>query len=311
LFRVGRVVVITYGVYQCGYQSGLADAINDPLEVSQTLMQVVLKAQNATGESTDAEMKRRSRLVGKRVVASGRDYCAQKQRAAELIFNQSSNEEESVPLQEEVEKWRRPVYMLQHHEWSFIVIDAPSVNAFVHDLQPGKIFIHQGLFERVSPTDDELALILCHELSHLIHAHGTASADITLFVSIVQLALFSLVDPSGLLPFLFDIMVKQFGNIFEKVYSREFEEEADLTGIEICALACFDTKNACQVFGRLNGDGGDNSATEWNSTHPSSSRRMLYLQEASLLHNPEAHGVKCEQMKSFLIEMRKLLGRGL
>ena len=40
LLRIGRVVGISYGIYQCGYQTGLSTVINDPVGTNETLMQV-------------------------------------------------------------------------------------------------------------------------------------------------------------------------------------------------------------------------------------------------------------------------------
>ena len=170
---------------------------------------------------------------------------------------------------------------------------------------PGKVFIHEGLFTEVKPTDDELALILCHELSHIIHQHGQSRTEMTMLLSILQLVLFSFVDPSGALPFVFDMALKYFGTGLENMYSRENETEADLTGIEIASLACFETREAHGVFGRLSG--GDHY---WNSTHPSGESRVAYLLEASGVHNPEALGDKCKKMKGFLEDVKGLLKGG-
>jgi hypothetical protein len=309
LFRAGRIVVISYGIYQCGYQAGLSDVINDPVGTNKTLMQMVYQTQGATGESKDAVMKRRSRVVGKRVLAACKDYCMQK-----YIVAHSNAQEHGVALSdcEDVVKWKTAVENLRSHEWSFVVINAPSVNAFVNHLMPGKVFIHEGLFREVRPTDDELALILSHELSHLIHQHGQSRTELSVFISIMQLVLFSFVDPSGVLPFVFDVVVKKFGTGMENFYSRENETEADLTGIEIAALGCFDTKKAHEVFGRLGG--GDEEhyvSASWNSTHPSGQSRVEYLLEASGVHNPEALGDKCKKMKGFLDDVKVMLKGGV
>jgi len=57
-------------------------------------------------------------------------------------------------------------------DWHYIVTTAPDVNAFVTDLCPHRIFVHEGLLKECTPTDDELALILGHEISHLIYGHS-------------------------------------------------------------------------------------------------------------------------------------------
>lgn len=257
---------------------------------------MVYQTQGATGESKNAVMKKRSRVVGKRILASCKDYCRDKYIKAHNAKQAGKGDEE------EVEKWKVALERLRSHEWSFIVIDAPTVNAFVNHLLPGKVFIHEGLFENVKPTDDELALILSHEFSHIIHQHGQSRNEMTMFISIIQLVLFSFVDPSGVLPFFFDIVLKNFGTGMENFYSRDHETEADLTGIEIAAHACYETRESHAVFGRLSE--GDHY---WNSTHPSGESRVAYLLEASGVHNPEVLGDKCKKMKGFLEEVKGLL----
>lgn len=263
---------------------------------------MVYKTQGATGECKDPVMKKRSRVVGKRVLIACKEYCRQK--CIQANHDNIHGGELSDP--EEKEKWHTALKRLRSHEWTFVVINAPSVNAFVNHLLPGKVFIHEGLFTNVKPTDDELALILSHELSHLIHQHGQSRTEMNMFISIMQLVLFSLIDPSGALPFIFDLAIKQFGTGMENFYSRENETEADLTGIEIAALACYETREAHEVFNRLS-----EGEHYWNSTHPSGESRVAYLLEASGIHNPEALGDKCKKMKGFLEDVKGLLKGGI
>lgn len=306
--RAFRIVGLSIGIYQCGYQSGIADTINDPKGMSEKILKGVLEGNEATGESDNMLMKRQCRHVGKRVLISCKDYCLQK-----LLEEQAkaAKKEEELTLEDnnsnanEVEKWKQAIDILRRHDWTFIVIDASSANAFVNRLQPGKVFVHEGLFHKLKPSDDELALILSHELAHVIHQHADDSSTMNYMLSIVQLALFSLVDPTGLTPFLFDVLLKNIGSGMENFYSREHETEADLTGIEIAAHACFDTKSASEVFARLS---DFDESSDWNSTHPNGVSRTNSMREASVYFNPEALGDKCKKMKGLLQDMKDLLG---
>jgi len=55
--------------------------------------------------------------------------------------------------------------------WSYVLISSPIPNAFVSAMLPQKIFVTTGLFDKFVKNDDELAMILGHEVSHLIEAH--------------------------------------------------------------------------------------------------------------------------------------------
>ncbi|MCU7808176.1 MAG: M48 family metalloprotease, partial [Candidatus Thiodiazotropha sp. (ex Semelilucina semeliformis)] len=52
-------------------------------------------------------------------------------------------------------------------EWSMKILDDPeTVNAWA--MAGGKMALYTGLVEKVKPTDDELAQVLAHEISHAL-----------------------------------------------------------------------------------------------------------------------------------------------
>ena len=57
--------------------------------------------------------------------------------------------------------------------WQYILIQSDIPNAFVTEMLPQRVFVTTGLFDKFVNTDDELAMIMGHEISHLIHGHGT------------------------------------------------------------------------------------------------------------------------------------------
>jgi Zn-dependent protease with chaperone function len=44
------------------------------------------------------------------------------------------------------------------------VTNSSNVNGYVTALCPRRVFITQGLFKKLEPTDDELAFLIGHEL---------------------------------------------------------------------------------------------------------------------------------------------------
>jgi len=166
-----------------------------------------------------------------------------------------SKTEVNVQLTEcdqEVERWEHVQKKLRTSDsWSYVVTDSNEVNAFVSDLLPRRIFINKGLFDTVVPTDDELALVLGHEISHLILGHVPDNMQFEAFLIGFQLLLFSFVDPTGILTFAFDSMVSQIRVFLSASRSRECELEADALGVIIAGRACFNVERGINVMSKL------------------------------------------------------------
>src|SRR5262249_9690294 len=61
---------------------------------------------------------------------------------------------------------KQPVY-----EYSFTPVNLKEINAFA--LPGGPMFVHRGMFDAAA-TEDEVAGVMAHELSHVLLRHGTA-----------------------------------------------------------------------------------------------------------------------------------------
>src|SRR6185436_5953262 len=67
---------------------------------------------------------------------------------------------QAIKVRPETEKW----------EWSVEVIDEPdTVNAWC--MAGGRMAVYTGLLQKVMPTDDELAQVMGHEISHALANH--------------------------------------------------------------------------------------------------------------------------------------------
>ena len=82
--------------------------------------------------------------------------------------------------------------------WRVVVLDSPLPNAFVTESFPRRVFVCRGLLEQVSPTDEELAMVVGHEIAHLIHGHVGRRVMSTMFLNSLQLVLLALLDPTGI-----------------------------------------------------------------------------------------------------------------
>jgi predicted Zn-dependent protease len=153
--------------------------------------------------------------------------------------------------------------------WEVKVFESKEVNAFA--LPGGHIGVYTGLL-KVATTQDQLAAVLGHEVSHVLAHHSAEryseqmAADLgTSVVSIV-----TGVD-SQLLGGAAGLVLLRF--------SRTQESEADLLGLDLMSRAGFDPHAAVALWQNMEKAAGSNKPPELLSTHPSDERRIQQLQE--------------------------------
>lgn len=153
-------------------------------------------------------------------------------------------------------------------EYSFKVVEGKEINAFA--LPGGHVYVFTGI-RKVAQTDDELAAILAHEITHAEEHHyakqyGKASKRglllnvLTLAVGMPNVAQQAL----GLL----DLAMTQ-------KYSRTQETEADLAGMKRMSRAGFNPSAMVTLLERLaKEDQSDGTLDHWFGDHPDSGRRI-------------------------------------
>jgi predicted Zn-dependent protease len=117
---------------------------------------------------------------------------------------------------------------------SFRVIDSDEVNAFT--LPGGYIFIDIALI-RLSANEAQLASALAHELGHAAARHATRQASRNQLVGLSSLPLGALGGWRGLAG---SQVARAFLPIASLKFSRAFETEADLLGVQYLWKAGYD-----------------------------------------------------------------------
>ena len=166
----------------------------------------------------------------------------------------------------------------QDWEWSVKVIDDPkTVNAWC--MAGGKMAVYTGLIQQIKPTDDELAQVMGHEISHALakHSQEKMSRALALQVGLGALAITqSNSQYAGL-----TLTGAQAAAVvaLELPNSRTAESEADRIGIELAAKAGYDPHAAVTLWEKMATVGGGNgkSRTDFLSTHPAPVKRMETL----------------------------------
>jgi len=139
----------------------------------------------------------------------------------------------------------------------------------------------------VVETDDHLAMLLGHELAHVVHGHTSKSVNLAAKTKGLQLVFLSVLDPTGLFTLLIEVLMGSalhYGVSLPN--SRHNELEADATGLRITARALYDPHEASVFFERMSAFSeatGQKASPSWTSTHPKHEDRIAALrkQEAS------------------------------
>ncbi|MBZ0114465.1 MAG: M48 family metallopeptidase [Thermoanaerobaculia bacterium] len=152
---------------------------------------------------------------------------------------------------------------------TFFVVDMREPNAFA--LPGGQVFVTRGMLE-LDLSDDQLAGLLGHEISHVTLSHGTKmQRRATLLNILSQAAMVGVVvaadsiggerapegvplgrNPDQISPgarvqgALAATMI--LGELLMRGYSREFEDQADSEGQRLAAAAGFDPLGAADLF---------------------------------------------------------------
>ncbi|MGK5089678.1 M48 family metallopeptidase [Bdellovibrionota bacterium FG-2] len=156
--------------------------------------------------------------------------------------------------------------------WEVVVFEDKNANAFA--LPGGKIGVHTGIF-KVAQSPDQLAVVLAHEVGHVIARHGAERVSETLAVQGGLSALGMVTKDKDLLLGLLGVGA-QYGILLP--HSRTQESEADLIGLDLMARAGFDPRASITLWQNMDKEAGGKSPPEFLSTHPSSPSRIENMQ---------------------------------
>ncbi len=167
-------------------------------------------------------------------------------------------------------------------QWEFYLLESPQINAFC--LPGGKVFVYTGLMQIIA-NDDELAVVLSHEIAHAILRHGAERLSMQQLQQIGGSFLGMIVNATA--PG-YDGLFSQAYNLGSNVgvmlpFSRSHELEADEVGIILMQKAGYNPRAALTFWEKMTQSSKSNS-TDFFSTHPSDSKRIEALQK--ILENP-------------------------
>ncbi|GAD04628.1 Zn-dependent protease with chaperone function PA4632 [Porphyromonas crevioricanis JCM 15906] len=163
-------------------------------------------------------------------------------------------------------------------QWEFNTIESEQVNAFC--MPGGKIVVYTGLLQLVG-SDDELAAVVGHEVSHAVAKHSNERISQEMLRQLGgQIIGVAASKQSQLL----QAVVGQAYGLGSQLlvalpYSRKQEYEADKMGQVFMTISGYDPQAAISFWRKMarSGQGGQN--WEILSTHPSDVNRIKALEE--------------------------------
>lgn len=164
-------------------------------------------------------------------------------------------------------------------KWEVNVQNSKELNAYC--MPGGKIMVYSGLIEKLNATDDELAAVMGHEISHALREHGRERMSQAYAQQIGLIGLAAVVGVKTKNQNAAAATV-EIGSIVTALAltlpnSREGEREADRMGLELAARAGYDPNAAVSLWQKMGAQGGA-KPPEWMSTHPSDKSRIQDLQ---------------------------------
>ena len=162
-------------------------------------------------------------------------------------------------------------------KWKLTVIDADIVNAAA--FPSGDLVVFTGLLDFVE-NDDEMAIIMAHEMSHAILQHAAEEISHSRIVDIIAIGLVLVVWaflPTDMTALITQLIAEKFLRVgLELPYSRILEKEADKVGLMLAAKACFDVRYS-SIFWRRMSQFNEEVVPEILSTHPANETRAVDL----------------------------------
>lgn len=154
--------------------------------------------------------------------------------------------------------------------WEVNVFRSPTINAFC--MPGGKIAFFTGILDKLQLTDDEVAMIMGHEIAHALREHArerVAKSNLTKYGA-VAVSIF-LGEAAGQL-------ANVGGGLYGLKFGRNDETEADLVGMEIAARAGYDPRAGISLWEKMS-QVGKGQPPQWLSTHPAHTTRINTIRD--------------------------------
>lgn len=157
-------------------------------------------------------------------------------------------------------------------EWEITVLKSNELNAWA--MPGGKMAFYTGLVDKLKLNDDEIAVVMGHEMAHALQEHGKSDRTVGMVTGIIggvanaALQVSAGIDAGELIGIGSDLIVS-------KPFSRSQETEADEVGLMLMAQAGYNPEYAPNLWAKMSQETGGGGSIF--STHPSNEDRQENL----------------------------------
>jgi predicted Zn-dependent protease len=151
--------------------------------------------------------------------------------------------------------------------WEVNLLGSKDLNAFC--MPGGKIAFYYGILAQLQLTDDEVAMIMGHEMAHALREHARERMGKTAATRVGA----SLI--SGLLGLgnLGDAALNMGAQLLTLKFSREDETEADIVGLDLAARAGYNPAAGVSLWQKMMA-AAKGAPPQFLSTHPAGDTRI-------------------------------------
>jgi predicted Zn-dependent protease len=156
--------------------------------------------------------------------------------------------------------------------WEVILIHKKDLNAFC--MPGGKIAFFTGILSKLQLTDEEVGMIMGHEMAHALREHARERMGKTAATRLGAGLLSSLLGLGSL----GDAALNVGANLLTLKFSREDESEADLVGLDLAARAGYDPHAGVSLWQKMM-KAAEGAPPEFISTHPAGPTRVREIEQ--------------------------------
>ncbi|MET3118791.1 putative Zn-dependent protease [Undibacterium sp. GrIS 1.8] len=165
-------------------------------------------------------------------------------------------------------------------KWEVNLIGSKQINAYC--MPGGKIAFYTGILDTLKLTDDEVAIVMGHEIAHALREHGAERAGKAAAANFgIKLAEI-VAGAKGYDPNVAGSVAGGLANVGMLKFSRDDETEADVVGLDIAARVGYDPRAGIALWKKM-AMVNKGAPPQWLSTHPAGQNRIAEIQR----HLPE------------------------
>lgn len=158
-------------------------------------------------------------------------------------------------------------------QWEVNLIGSNQINAFC--MPGGKIAFYTGILDQLQLNDDEVAMIMGHEMAHALREHARERMGKSAATNIGAGLLSQLLGLGDLGQTVAGLGVE----LISLRFGREDESEADLVGMELGARAGFDPRAGITLWQKM-AAASKGAPPQWLSSHPAGSTRIADMERS-------------------------------